>query len=446
MILRGVTCLTMDRKRTVIEADIRIDRRGRIAALLPPGRGGSRGEEEVFLPGRIAIPGLVQTHVHLCQTIMRGLADRLPLSLWLRSRIWPLEAAHDASTVEASAALGLLELATGGTTAILDMGTTRHTEAILRAAERSGLRVVTGTALMDEGRGVPRSLLREVGDALAETERLLRAKRSKRVGLCLAPRFIPSVSERGWRAVVAMARRHDLLIHTHACETRTEVEMVRRKTGSTPFVYLDRIGAAGRRLRAAHAIWLSAADRAVLKRTGSAVVHCPGSNAKLGSGTADVRSLRRAGVPVGIGCDGAACNNRLDLLEEMRRAASAIAALHGPAAVDPSEILAMGTIDGARLLGMEQEIGSIEPGKAADLTILNPAAAPGMCPSGPDPHGRVLYGAGREHVEQVWVEGRMIVKRGRMAGFPAATILRDAGQAAHKIQERMEARCRSRSR
>jgi 5-methylthioadenosine/S-adenosylhomocysteine deaminase len=445
LILRGATILTLDPSRPAERADLRITPEGLIDSLLPPGRSGSLGEEEIPLPGRIMMPGLIQTHVHLCQTLMRGLAERRTLAEWLRDRIWPLEAAHDPTTLRASARLGLLELATGGTTAVLDMGTTRHIEAVIEAAGESRIRVCTGTALMDEGDDTPRSLLRDVGEALDETRRLLQGRRGGRVTLCLAPRFIPSVSEAGWRAVASLAGEEGLLIHTHACETQDENVLVRERTGTTPFTFLERVGAAGPRLRAAHGVWICDEDRVVLRRTGSAVVHCPGSNAKLGSGTADLARLWADRIPVGIGCDGAACNNRLDAWEEMRRAAGAVALLHGPRSVDPEAILAMATRVGADLLGQGDRIGSITPGKAADLVVLNPALGPGLWSSGSDLHAQVLYGAGREHVEQVWVQGEMIARRGRHRHLAAGRILREASKAARMIQQRAEDTWRSRT-
>ncbi len=439
MILRGATILTLDPDSRVERADLRIAPEGRIDALLPPGRTGHAGEAEIDLAGRIIMPGLVQTHIHLCQTLMRGLAERRTLAVWLHERIWPLEAAHDASSLRASARLGLLELATGGTTAILDMGTTRNIEAVLEASAESGLRVCTGTALMDEGAGTPPSLLRNTLEALEETRRLIPALREGRVSLCLAPRFIPSVSEEGWRAVASLAREADLLIHTHACETSEENAFVREKTGSTPFAYLEKVGAASARLRAAHGVWICDEDRAVIRRTGSAVIHCPGSNAKLGSGTADVLRLWEDRVPVGIGCDGAACNNRLDVWEEMRRAAAAISLLHGPRAVEPERILAMATRAGAELLGLGARIGSIAAGREADLVVLDPSIGGGLWSAGTDVHARVLYGAGREHVEQVWVQGEMIVKRGRHRSLSTARVLREASEAARRLEQRAEA-------
>ncbi len=440
MILRGVTCLTMDAQSRVLSADMRIDPGGRIDAFLPPGRSGYPGEEEIILPGRIVIPGLIQTHVHLCQTLFRGMAERRRLGSWLRDRIWPLEAAHDEETLRASAHLGLLELLTGGTTSILDMGTTRRTGVILEACSRAGIRALTGSALMDEGAAVPETLIRDIDESIEETRNLMRLYApggGDRVGLCVAPRFIPSVSEPGWHKLVAFADENQLRIHTHACETPEEIDETRSKTGAGPFAYLERVGAAGPRLVAAHGVWLDKTEHRVLRQSGSSIVHCPGSNAKLGSGRADVIRLFEEGVQVGIGTDGAACNNRLDGFEELRRAAHTISTLHGPERVDAAEIVRMATRTGARILGMEGSIGSLEPGKDADLVVLNPALGPGLWSAAEEPHAQLLYGAGREQVEQVWIGGEKRVERGRLRGFSTPTVLRKASAAARTLKERI---------
>ncbi|MBD3163565.1 MAG: amidohydrolase family protein, partial [Candidatus Latescibacteria bacterium] len=397
VILRGATLLTLDPRHRVVEGDLRIDPSGRIDALLSRGRTGRPGEEEHDLAGRIVLPGLVQSHVHLCQTLFRGMAERRSLFDWLRDRIWPLEAAHDPRTIRASVRLGILELLTGGTTAVLDMGTTRHLDAILETCEEMGIRARSGNAIMDEGEGVPESLVRPASESLAETEGLLRrypAAPESRVGVCVAPRFVPTVSNAAWDGLARFARERNLVIHTHACETTDEVAFTAEKTGRKTFAYLRDIGAASPRLVAAHGVRVDDAELGILAESAAGIVHCPGSNAKLGSGTADVVRFRRAGVPVGIGTDAAACNNRLCGFEELRRAAHAASALHGPEAVDPASVLDLAGRAGARLLGLEERIGSLEPGKEADLVVLDPRLGAGLWSGGGDPHAAVLYGAG----------------------------------------------------
>lgn len=442
MILRGATCITLDSARRVVQGDLRVAPNGTIDSLGGRGSTPAAGEEMIDRSGRIILPGFVQTHTHLCQTLFRGMAERLPLERWLVDRIWPLESAHDALSVRASARLGVLELLAGGTTAILDMGTTRHIEAILEVCDTTGIRAVTGTAIMDEGGGLPAGMRRDALEVIEETASLLRRRRAEgaRTSLCLAPRFIPTVSDAGWRALSEMAEREDLLIHTHACETRGEIRMTMEKTGKTPLAHLEAIGVPMDRVRAAHGVWLSDEDRGAMRRSRCGIVHCPGSNAKLGSGTADILRILADGTRVGIGCDGAACNNRLDIWEEMRRAAAGIALLHAPEKVDAAEILRMATVVGADLLGMGGRIGSIEEGKDADLVVLDPAASAAMWAEGDDPHARVLFGAGPEHVEEVWIAGRRVAERGRVRNLPAETVYDEARTAARRLRGRLEAR------
>jgi 5-methylthioadenosine/S-adenosylhomocysteine deaminase len=439
VILRGASVLPLDGSGSCLDADVVVDPHGRIEALRAPGEVVGPGFEELDFQGRIILPGLIQAHVHLCQTLFRGMAERRRLEAWLAGRIWPMEAILTPASLRASARLGLLELLTGGTTAILDMGTTRHIEVIATACEESGIRAITGTAIMDQGADVPPTLLRNAAEAIDETRRLLdRFPPDGRVALCVAPRFLPSVSDAAWHLLSDFAAAEGLRIHTHACETEDDVRSAQPPQGRSTFERLEAFGAASPRLVAAHGVWLDDADRAVLRRTGAGIVHCPGSNAKLGSGVADVLRLRRDGIRVGIGCDGAACNNRLDAWEEMRRAAHAMALLHGPEAVDPEAILALATREGARLLGHEDRIGRIAPGMDADLVILDPWSGPGLWPDRGDPHARVLYGAGREHVEEVWIRGRRVVRRGEVRALPAAQVYREASDAARWCASPME--------
>jgi cytosine/adenosine deaminase-related metal-dependent hydrolase len=428
----------------VLRRDLRVNPDGVIEELLAPGRSAVRGEEEVDLTGRIALPGLIQTHVHLCQTLFRAQAEGLALEEWLQKRIWPLEAVHDAATLRASARLGLVELLSGGTTTILDMGTTRHLDVLIDTCRAAGIRATTGLALMDDGDGIPDALSRDAEESLDETRAAwerLGSDSEQRVRVCVAPRFIPSVSDDAWGRLVQFADEHDLLIHTHACETQAELEITRKKTGHLPFSYLEKVGAANHRLRAAHGVWLDEPrERAILSGCGAAIVHCPGSNEKLGSGSADIARLWSEDVSVGIGCDGAACNNRLDIFEELRRASATLTRQHGAGVAEPEKILEMATRKGAELLGLEKTIGSLEPGRAADLVILSPFAGVGLWAGGGDLHAQVLHGAGREQVEEVWIQGERVVQRGEVHRMPTTEILAQADEAARVLRERMEGR------
>lgn len=365
----------------------------RIAAVSPPDPAPAWPEpvERVDARGLWILPGFVQTHVHLCQSLFRGLGEGLDLYEWLLRVIWPGEAALDAETTEVAAELGVAQLLAGGTTTILDMGTTRHAESILRVLDRCGLRARTGPALMDQGPAGAAPLLRDPVQSLSELEEL--AARWEgfdegRLGLALCPRFVPSVSAGFWREMLLAPAFRSFPVHTHCAETRAEVEEVRSMTGRTPAAFLSGLDGAEGRVKAAHAVWLTPEDRSALKRSGTAVLHCPGSNLKLGSGIADILALREAGIPLGLGADGSACNNRLDAWQEMRLAALLQALLHGPASVDPADFLRMATYDGAGVLGLENDIGSLRAGKRADLVLVDPDRDEAAL--GADPEGRAL--------------------------------------------------------
>ncbi|MBK8231293.1 MAG: amidohydrolase family protein [Candidatus Eisenbacteria bacterium] len=334
---------------------------------------------EIALAGRWVLPGFVQAHLHLCQTLLRGWAEGRTLYRWLAEVIWPGEAAHDAATMTVAAELGIRQLLSGGTTAILDMGTTRHTESIAEVAARLGLRATLGPALMDRGPDAARGLLLSPTESLARFEAFAAAwdgHDAGRIRAALCPRFVPSVSEPLWRE---LTRRPDLArfpIHTHGAETEEEVAEVRSLTGKSPIGYLASLPGVSGRLCLAHAVWLDDDDRRALNDSGLAVCHCPSSNLKLGSGLADLRALRDAGVTVGLGADGAPCNNRLDPWQEMRQAAFVATARRGPESIDPWEILALATAGGADALGQGEEIGRLRPGYQADFCLLDPERDP----------------------------------------------------------------------
>jgi cytosine/adenosine deaminase-related metal-dependent hydrolase len=363
------------------------------------------------------IPGFVATHVHLCQTPLRGTAERLDLYRWLSRVIWPMEAAHDPQTIDVAAEAGIRQLFAGGVTTVLDMGTTRHTGSILAAAARLGIRGYFGPSLMDRGPDTAGPLLRPVEESLAEINELAahwEGHDGGRIRLALCPRFVPSVSDAGWKHLVADHDVRSFPVHSHASETREEVAEVRGLTGQTPPAYLASLAGVEGRLKLAHCIWIDAGDRAALRRVGAAALHCPGSNAKLGSGICDTLAIEEAGIPVSLGPDGAACNNRLDPWHEMRLAAGARSLLHGPQSVDPRAILRMATRGGAESLGLGAQAGSLEAGKRADLVLLDPSLDPAMWDAGggaESPEAALVFAGSPALVSKTLVGGRTVYDR-----------------------------------
>lgn len=424
----------MDPARRVLDADV-VVKDGRVAGVTGWGKERSPGETSIDCSGLILLPGLVQAHVHLCQTLFRGLADELALEDWLAKRIWPLETAHTDETVYWSAMLGAAELLLGGTTAVLDMETVHHTDAAFRALERIGLRATAGKCLMDAdsapvGLREPTEVaLREAADLCARWH----GAAGDRLRYCFAPRFVPSCTGPLLRAVSDLADRHQAVIHTHAAETPVELELVKRATGRDEIAYLDSVGIAGRRAALAHCVWVDPEGIAQLARAGTTVVHCPSSNLKLGSGIAPVPEMLGAGCSVALGADGAACNNRLDGFAELRLAALIQKPRLGPDALPAGRALELATLGGARALGLESELGSIEPGKRADLVALD-LSGPHAQPDGADLASRIVYSGRAADVRHVVVDGAIVVRDGRLMTADVEEIRAQANRAARHLR------------
>ena len=423
ILIRGGTVVTMDAEERVVEGDVLV-RGGRISGV-----GEVSGPAELTLDARgcAVLPGFVQTHVHLCQTLFRGSADDLELIDWLKRRVWPLEAAHDARSVRASARLGVAEMIRGGTTCALTMETVRHTEEVFRAVEESGFRATVGKCMMDKGEGVPLGLREEAEDSIRESLALLEEWHGRdggRVRGCLAPRFAVSCTEGLLRRVAALARERGVMIHTHASENRSEIELVERETGSRNIEYLDSVGVSGPHVVLAHCVHLSEREMDLLAAAGTHAAHCPSSNLKLGSGLAPVAEMLERGVSVSLGADGAACNNRLDMFTEMRTAALLQKVRRGAEALPARRALRMATADGARALGLAAEVGSIEAGKRADLTILDLGRLH-LTPR-PDVVSTVVYAAEARDVRTVLIGGRVVMSDGQLTTLDEREVLAEA--------------------
>jgi len=451
----------MDAAGTVLRGDLLV-RDGLIAATgpaVPAALAGATPDAEFDAAGAFVIPGFVHGHLHLCQTLFRGLAEQSDLLRWLRERIWPLEAAHTASSVAASARLGLAELIAGGVTCINDMGTVRHSEAIGEVLEASGIRGVFGKALMDQGEGVPAALIESprasIDEALALAKRF-HGGAAGRLLVSLAPRFILSCSDGLWREVEEKAATLGLLVHTHMAESPGEAHEVRAAVATTAARYFSMRGLLGPRFVGAHGVWLDPEELGLLKAADAALVHCPGSNLKLGSGLADVRAWRRAGIRCGLGSDGAACNNRLDSFHEMSLAAlvsrargtgSPAGSPSGPAtgAGSPAgsatgaagvaradapltarDVVALATCDGARALGLGDVAGSLEAGKQADIAVVD-ASAPHHGPAPErDVYTTLVHAARAADVRLAMVQGRVLYRDGAWTTLDPRAVQADA--------------------
>ena len=434
LLIRHGTILTMNDALDVVEGDVLVED-GRIAAVgvLPPGAD-ALPAHIVDAGGGLVLPGFIQTHIHLCQTLFRGWADDLPLLDWLRLRIWPMEAAHEPASLRASVRLAAAELLTSGTTTVLTMETVHDTDVVCETLATTGLRAIVGKCMMDADADVPSRLREETTRSIDESLALHRrwhGAADGRISIAFAPRFALSCTRDLLEAVASLSAEQQLLVHTHAAESRDEVALVRQRTGLENIRYLADTGLVSPRLCAAHCVWVDEPARALLAAHDVKVLHCPGSNLKLGSGLAPVTELVALGVCVSLGADGAACNNHLDMFGEMRLAATMQAVRQAPGALTARQVLWMATRNGARTLGLESAIGSIAPGKQADLVVLwrdRPHLAPG-----PDPFSTVVYAARPDDVRTVVAGGTVVVADGRLAGLDPGEVAADARTAARAL-------------
>lgn len=434
LLIRGATVIMLDAANRIVAGDVLIEQ-GRIAAISTPSIAPPPKVDEVIDGrGRVLLPGFVQTHVHLCQTLFRGAADDLALIDWLRRRVWPMEAAHTAESLRASARLGIAELIRGGTTCALTMETVNHTEAVFRVVEETGFRATVGKCMMDAGDEVPAALQEQTGNSIAESLALIErwhGRADGRIRACFAPRFAVSCTRGLLEQVAKLSRERGVLVHTHASENRDEIAIVETNTGRRNVAYLRDVGLTSERTVLAHCVWLDEAEMEILRTTGTHVAHCPSSNLKLGSGLAHVAEMLERGISVSLGADGAPCNNRLDMFTEMRTAALLQKARRGPQTLPALTALQMATIAGARALGLENEIGSIEVGKRADLMLLN-LNRPHLTPQ-PDLVSTIVYAAQPDDVETVMIDGRVVMRERALLTLDEAQVIAQANAQAKAL-------------
>ncbi|MFM1991126.1 MAG: hypothetical protein RJA99_4083 [Pseudomonadota bacterium] len=402
---------------TVVLADHAVVvREGRIEAVMPAAEAARRHPDAAatHLPGHLLVPGLVNLHTHAAMSLLRGAADDLPLERWLRERIWPLEAALVSDDfVHDGTVLACREMLRGGITTFSDMYF--FPEATARAALSMGMRVRVGIIVID----FPSAYGSGPADYLAKGLRLRDALRHEpRVGFTLAPHAPYTVSDDAFAEVAKLSAELQLPVHVHLHETAQEVAEHVARHGVRPIDRLARLGLLGPELIAVHAVHLTESEIARLAAHGASVAHCPHSNLKLGSGIAPVPRMLEAGINVGIGTDGSASNNRLDLLLETRTASLLAKGTSGDAAVfGAHRALRAATLGGAHALGLGDAIGSIVPGKWADLVAVD-LSDPDLQPVH-DPVSQLVFAGGRERVTDVWIGGEPVVVKRQMVGTRA---------------------------
>ena len=431
ILIKAGTVVTMDPTRRVIPGGAIVVKGTTIESVLTAGELAALppfGGTILSAPSLTAIPGFIQTHIHLCQTLFRGLADDLELLDWLRLKIYPFEAAHNATSMRASAMTGIAELVRSGTTTIMDMGSVNHEEEIAASVEETGIRAFIGKAMMDSNDVYP--ALREttaesLRSTLAQAEQW-HGKAGGRIKYAVAPRFVLSCSDGLLKEAHAMTGSFPgMLFHTHAAENRKEMDAVHARCGADNIEFFDGLGVLRENTCLAHCIWISEKEVALLRERKAKVLHCPTSNLKLGSGIAKIPELLSRGITVSLGADGAPCNNMLDMFQEMRHAALIQKPIHGPLAMPAAAVFELATLGGAAALGLERETGSLEAGKKADLVLLdlgrlwNPAVESA-------PYSSIVYSGTPENVRYVMIDGAWVYRDGAHMTLRAGAVAASA--------------------
>ena len=396
---------------------------GRIVAVLPASeaRVNYLPDRHVVLGEHALMPGLINLHTHAAMTLLRGLADDLALMDWLNGHMWPAEMRHVSEEfVHDGARLACAEMLRGGVTCFNDMYF--FPQATARAARAARMRAALGMIVFEFPSPYAADAQDYLNKGLALRDEL---KSEPLLSYCFAPHAPYTVSDKTLRQVATYAGELDLPVHMHIHETRREIEQSLEQHHLRPLARLAEFGLVGPALIAAHAVHLERGEIEMLAQHGCHVAHCPSSNLKLASGFAPVGALLAAGVNVGLGSDGAASNNRLDIFAEMRLAALLAKGVSDDATALPAwQALELATIRSARALGLDQSIGTLQPGKCADITAVR-LAGPELAPCY-DPQSHLVYAAGREHVSHVWVNGELVVDNGNLTTIDTNEVLAKA--------------------
>jgi 5-methylthioadenosine/S-adenosylhomocysteine deaminase len=425
LVVRNGTVVTVDSARRVIAGGAVAVDAGRIVAVGPAPEvdAAFRGRDVLDASGSLVIPGLINAHGHAPMVMFRGVADDLRLMEWLTKYIFPAEAKNvSAPFVRTATKLAALEMIRSGTTTFVDMY--YFEDQVAEAAKEAGIRGVLGSTVIEVPGGAPDA--KTVPDALANAERFLkRWAGDPLVVPAVAPHSAYLCSPETLKSVKALADRYQAPILIHLSEVGDEVKTIKERYGKTTTEHLRDLGFLRKGVLGAHGVWLSESDRAILKAADVGIAHCPQSNMKLSSGAAPVKAMLAEGMRLGLGTDGAASNNDLDMFEEMDSAAMLAKHASGdPTAAPAPAVLEMATLGGARALGLEDRLGSLEVGKRADVVVVS-LAAPRLHPLY-DPVSHLVYVAKGADVRDVVIEGRVVMRDRKVLTMDEAAVIRDA--------------------
>jgi 5-methylthioadenosine/S-adenosylhomocysteine deaminase len=412
--------IPVEPRGTVLEHHSLAMDEGRITAILPSSdaRRSLSAQTTVELEQHALVPGFVNAHTHAAMNLLRGMADDLPLMDWLQRHIWPAEQKWvNEQFVHDGTQLAIAEMLRSGTTCFNDMYF--YPEVTARVAAAAGMRVCAGMILIDFPTAYAGNADEYIAKGLAVHDEY---RHHPLVRFSFAPHAPYTVSDEPLKRVQVLADELDLTIHMHVHETAGEIENSLRASGQRPLERLQQLGLLSPSLVAVHMTQLNEGDRQRVADAGASVVHCPQSNLKLASGFCQIQKLLDAGINVALGTDGAASNNDLDMLGEMRTAALLAKAVHGDASALPAaDALQMATLNGARALGLADQIGSLAPGKWADIAAIDL----GALETQPlyDPVSQLVYAAAREQVSDVWVAGQHLLRKRELTQIDLADVL-----------------------
>jgi len=426
--------ITMNENSDNIHADILIDdnKIKKIEANIAS----DEADEVINAKDKIVIPGLIQTHVHLCQTLFRNVANDLELMDWLNI-IMPLESCHDEETAYISAKLAIAEMLRFGTTTINDMGTVSFADAAAQAVKDTGIRAQLGRTIMDS-EWTPEYIRHDTDQGLQETDEFIKRWHndpSCNITCGIPIRWVLNISDPSIIGIREIAKKYSIPIHTHANENTQECQVILQEKGMSTIEYFYKFGLMESKMQIAHCIWVSEREKQIFKENNVSILHCPSCNLKAASGIAPITEYIKEGINVSIGSDTAACNDNLDPFIEMRLASLIQKVNKGATSMCANDVFSMATIEGAKALELEKQVGSLEVGKQADLVILDKNIW--NTPFYDDKvFSSLVYSFNGRDVNTTIVNGKVLVKDGQIIGFDTDELRKEAEKAIKRVTER----------
>ena len=456
ILIRGGTVVTMDSRRRVLTDGAVLIKDGVISQIEKSSdfRTQDRADFEIDARGRVVLPGLIDIHVHLAQALIRGCADDTSLIDWLQKFVWPLQGNFDAQDGRVSAELCMLEMIKSGTTTFLEslLHTRYGFDGIAETVGRSGMRGILSKTVMGlPGYGSEKNIMHpgmieDAATTMREVETYFQrwnGKADGRIGVWYGARSLGACTPQLYEEIARGAKRLGTGVTMHLSEVQEDVRYTEKEFGKMPAEFMDQVGLVGPKVVFAHGVWLTEKEWQILAKKGASVAHCPSSNMKLSSGIAKVPEMMGAGVNVGLGCDGGPSNNSYDMIREMKTA-SLLQKVRtmDPVTMGAETVLEMATINGAKALGLQGQIGSLEPGKKADIIIVA-MQEPHLTPAF-NPVSHIAYAALGSDVETTIIDGKIIMDGRKVNTLDEQKILHEANERATKLLERAGVRISTR--